>query len=251
MSDITKRVTLGGRPAGDGSYVLDFGMGPPVLTKPEDLQSMETLALRLSASYEWVSLQAAPTGRLLAVVNHEHLLHTWEILAQSLRETSSPDDQITPTLLDFIGRQLQDPHNVLRSLRHDYLYQTLLGDFYDQRLGTAADAARTRGFSQFFDDLPLWFSEQVEVVPIAADEPMTLALKGTLDSQQTDVAAIRELMMQAVGAAADPALAPHFKYEATYVLDPDTGLPFRVELTVYGRLAELYNKEYTLTLQRI
>jgi hypothetical protein len=58
-------------------------------------------------------------------------------------------------------------------------------------------------------------------------------------------------MAQALGPADDPAARPHFQYEATYALDPATGLPLSAELTVYARLTDLYNKQYTLTLQRL
>ena len=69
--------------------------------------------------------------------------------------------------------------------------------------------------------------------------------------KKTDVGAIARLMAQAVGPAAPPTAVPHFHYAATYVLDPQSGLPISVDLTVYGRLAELYNKQYTLTLNRL
>ena len=56
-------------------------------------------------------------------------------------------------------------------------------------------------------------------------------------------------MTQALGPADDPAAVPHFQYEATYALDLATGLPLNAELTVYARLTDLYNNQYTLTLQ--
>ena len=251
-STVAKPVTLDVRPVASGGCTLDFRTGPPVLTKAEDedLESLETLALRLAALYAWVVVDAAPTGRFEAVGNHDALCQTWEALAQALRDSTTVEDQITPTLIDFMGRQLEDPANVLRSLEHDYLYRTLVNDFYDQPLGQDRGPARRRGFSQFFGALPLWFSEQVTVVPGAAGDALALELRGTLDLQQTDVAAIGRLMADA-SPAADPHEAPHFHYAASYVLDPATGLPVTVNLTVYGRLAEHYNREYTLTLQRI
>jgi len=50
-------------------------------------------------------------------------------------------------------------------------------------------------------------------------------------------------------AAAEP--APHFGYEATYVVEQATGSLGELTLTVYARLAQLYNKQYTLTVQRL
>ena len=91
-------------------------------------------------------------------------------------------------------------------------------------------------------------AEQVAGRPGEGTPHRTLVCRGTLDAAQTDVAAIGALMARAVGLPAD---APHFHYEATHVLDAATGLPERVDLKVYGRLAGHYNKQYTLTLTRV
>ena len=53
-----------------------------------------------------------------------------------------------------------------------------MGDFYDQPLGKTPAAARWRGFSHFFDKLPLCFSERVEVMSLVANQSVTLALRG-------------------------------------------------------------------------
>ena len=139
---------------------------------------------------------------------------------------------------------------MLLSLQHGYLYAALVPAWFAQPLGGAAAPARPRAFSQFFDKLPLVFAEQVAVRPAASGEPVTVACRGTVDAAQTDVAAIGRLMATAANLPADAPEVPHFHYEATHVLDAATGLPERVELTVYGRLAEHYNKQYTLTLTR-
>ncbi|HEX8659039.1 MAG TPA: hypothetical protein VF690_15970 [Hymenobacter sp.] len=248
-STVTKHVALGGRLLEDGDCELDIRTAVPVLAKPEDLESLEALALRLAPLYARVVVQAAPTGQLVALRNHDALLHTWEQLARDLLESAAAEDRITPTLVNFVSEQLQSPAKVVQSLRHDYLYAALVPDFYAQPLGGAVP--RTQEFSQFFDKLPLWFSEQVAVFPAATGDARTVVRRGKLDTQQTDVAAIRGLMAAAAGPAADPAVAPHFHYEATHVLDQHTGLPQRVDLTVYGRLADCYNKQYTLTLTRV
>ena len=140
---------------------------------------------------------------------------------------------------------------MLLSLQHDYLYAALVPAWFAQPLGGAAPPARTRAFSQFFDKRPLVFAEQVDVRPAASGEPVTVVCRGTLDAARTDVAAIGALMARAVGRPADAPQTPHFHYAATHVLDAATGLPERVDLTVYGRLAEHYNKQYTLTLTRV
>ena len=254
-STLTKQVALSGKVLGEGRVLLDFRTSPPVLTKPKDLESLETLALRLATLYAQVVVQAAPTGAFEALGNHAGLLQTWELLAQSLRASTTAEDRITPTLLDFLDKQLQDPAKVLLSLQHDYLYAALVPAWFAQPLGGAAAPARTRAFSQFFDKLPLVFAEQVaEQVagrPGEGTPHRTLVCRGTLDAAQTDVAAIGALMARAVGRPADAPQTPHFHYAATHVLDAATGLPERVDLKVYGRLAGHYNKQYTLTLTRV
>lgn len=250
-STITKQVVLTGRPLATGGCEIDFRTSPPVFTKPKDPESLETMVLRLAALYEWVVVQTASTGQFTALLNHSSVLRTWDAVAQSLRDLTSADDQLTPTLIQFISQQLRDPANFMRSLRHDYLYNTLVPDFYAQPLGGPTSPVRTREFSQFFDKLPLVFFEQIEVLPAEGDEMVTLVLRGNLDSQKTDVPTIHKLMAAAVGAANDLSVAPHFYYEACHVLDSRTGLPQRVELTVYGRLAAVYNKQYTLTISRL
>ena len=251
-STITRYLTLGGQVWPDGSCALDFHFEPPTLTKPEELESLERMALRLAALYERVSVRAAPSGQLTELLNYDSIRGTWEQLAQSLRDTTTAEDQITPTLIRFLDQQLRDPANVLQSLRHDYLYATLVAHVYAQPLGAAA-GPRTRTFSQFFKDLPLYFTERVEVQPAGtgAHDTLTLVCHGMVDAHQTDVAAISRLMAPAGEPATGLPGEPRFHYEATYMLEPRTGLPQSVELTVYGRLPDSYNKQYNLTITRL
>ena len=131
-STITKQVALRLQALPEGGFDLDLRTSPPVLAKPEDRQSLESVALQLAALYEWLVIQVAPSGQFLAVSNHDAVCRTWEALARTLQEAAAAGDRITPTLLQFIGQQLQDPSKFLFSLRHDYLYQTLVFDHYDQ-----------------------------------------------------------------------------------------------------------------------
>ena len=252
-STISKQVALSGQLLAQGRVELHFHTSPPVIPNAHRLEFLEMMALRLAALYARVVVEAAPTGEFVALRNYADMVQTWETLAQSLRDSTTAEDRLTPTLIDFLSKQLQDPANVLHSLGHDYLYATLVPDFYAKPLGGAASPARTRAFSQFFDKLPLYFTEQLEVLPAEGTETLTLVCRGTLDTQQTNVAAITALIAKAMGQAADaePAVVPYFHYEATHVLDRATGLPRQVELKVYGRLTERYNKQYSLTISRL
>lgn len=258
-STIRKQVVLQVRAAGRPGYELDFRTNPPVLTTAQDLQPLEQVAVRLAALYERLVVQAAPSGEFVALLNHEALLHTWAGMAQALRAATTDDDDVTNTLLAFMDAQLQHPDRVLLSLQHDYLYQTLLPNFYNQPLASRDAPARSRRFTSFFDQVPLWFWEHVRVQPAETPEQLTVRLQGTLDAQKTDTAAVQALMVKALELAPSPAgapplptplPAPHFAYEATYVLAQPTGLPLSVDLTVYARLNEVYNKQYSLTITR-
>lgn len=255
LTTIRKEVALRVQPTG-ASYSVEFRTGPPVFTKSEDPEPLEELAVRLSALYQRVLVQATPRGELIALLNHEALLHTWAQLAQDLRASTTDDDQLTSTLLKFMTEQLQSPAAFLRSLRHDYLYQTLVPDYFGQPLGGEGGPANSRQFANFFDKIDLWFAEQVTWEPGPAPEQLTLRLQGTLDKQKTDVEAVHQQISKALGLVPPPAGAgaevppPHFHYAATYVLETNTGLPFEVALSVYTRAGLVYNKEYTLTLTR-
>jgi hypothetical protein len=256
LSDVRKVVAVQVRRSGEG-YALDFRTSPPQLTKPEDLESLEQMALRLASLYERVVVQAAPTGQFTGLLNHDELLQTWAQLSESYRAASLPDDEVTNTMLGFISRQLQSPSQFLLSLGNDYLYQALLPDLYEQPLGKPG-AVRSRRFPNFFDKIPLCFAEQV-VVPSQEASQLALEITGTLDTHQTNVAAVQAQIAQALSLVPSPAEpvgpvaevpAPHFGYQATYVLSPATGLPISVDLTVYARAGQLFNKQYTLTLTR-
>ena len=252
LSTIRKEVALRVQSNAAG-YVLDFQItSPPTLTRAEDLEPLEKIALHLAALYGRVVVQADATGEVTGLLNHEALLQTWDRLSQEMRAATLPDNQVLETMLGFLAQQLQSPAGFLQSLQHDYLYQTLLPNVYNQPLSGAAP--RWRQFSNFFDKVSLWFAEQAEALPT---EPPTLRLHGSLDAQRTDVAQVTALISNQLHLAPAPVAmpplpavipAPHFQYEAMYTLAPATNLPAHVELTVYARAGELYNKQYTLTL---
>ena len=256
LTTIGKEVTLTVQPSGAG-LAVEFTTSQPTLTQNHDPEPLQEMALRLAALYKRVRVQAAPTGELLALLNHEELLHTSRPLLADMRAATLADDQLTPALLNFAERQLHSADRVLSSLQQDYLYQALLPDFYSQPLDNLAAQPRPRQFVNFFDKTPLWFAEQATVQPGAATGQLLVQLQGTLDRQKTDVAAVQAHLAAALqlaapsGAAPAPLPAPHFHYEATYTLAVATGLPQQAALTVYVRAGQLFNKEYHLTLTQL
>lgn len=257
-STIHKTICLRVQPNPAG-YVVDFQTLAPTLTKPEDLESLEEVALRLAALYERVLVQVTPTGEVVGLLNHGALLQTWQRIAQDLRAATTDEDQVTETLLGYLEQQLQSPAHFLNSLRHDYVYQTLLPDFY-QLPGTKHPTPKpVRRFSNFFDKTALCFSEHRQLLPNDDPARTILFLSGRLDEQRTDLPAVRCQIEKALGMARAPAgtppqppeaPAPQFHYAATYVLETSTGLPISVALSVYARAGQLFNKEYTLVITR-
>ena len=116
-------------------------------------------------------------------------------------------------------------------------------------------------FPHFFPQQSLHFLEHLAEIGREAAGRVLLTFRGTVDADRTDVAGIGQLIAAAgapeQGAGPSPApprppaATPHFGYTATYELDLATGLPAAVVLDVHARLAEAYNKQYTLTLDRV
>lgn len=248
---ITKQVALVVRPRA-GHYEVEIRVNQLALQK-NDPEPLEELAVRLAALYEWIVVDVGPAGQPQALLNHEAMQQRWEALKTDLRQTSGEDDQITNYLITNIDQQLQDPVNLLNSLQFDYLYSTL----FHLLNKSASDSERS--FPQFFENYGLWFSERLTWFPTEALNLATVIMRGTLDEQQTDVSAIGQWIATALDAVlsqppnvpAASTSAPHFGYQATYVVEQTTGMPTRIELTVYARLGELYNKEYTLLFTRL
>lgn len=257
-STIEKELTLRKQRCANG-YVAEFCTKPPRLTKQENLEDLEQVALRLAKLYEQVVVQTTSTGELIALLNHAALNQTWVRLAQELRAATTADDQVTATLLAFLERQVQHPDSLLQSLANDYLYQALLRDFDERQPGQPAAPAQQRAFANFFDKQTLFFGEEVTTTPAEAAGQLHVELRGIVDVQKTDVAGIEALIGQALrGArvaveASPPGTrpAPGFSYKATHVLDQATKLPLRVALTLAVRLGQLYNKEYNLSVIRL
>ena len=251
LSTIGKAVSLHVQPQEQGGYAVDFRLGTPTLARPEDQEPLQELALRLAALYAWVAVHASTTGEVTALRNHEAIQLAWAQLSQQVQATMAEGDQVTSSILAHLGQQVQSPASFLQSLSYDYLYQALLPNLYHQPLAGPAAQMRSRQFASFFDNTTLWFSERTTLLPEAPAGQVRLRLEGALDTQKTDVAAVRGHIAQALGLAPEALPAPHFHYEATYTFALATGLPTSVELSVYARAGQLYNKEYTLTISRL
>lgn len=250
-STLRQELTLSGQPPPAGG-TLTVQASPPLREppgNPEPPEPLELLAQRLAVLYDQLELAVAPSGQLLAVLNHAQIAQRWQTLRAELAAGQLPADAMTPYLLDFCDRQLADPARLLRSLAFDYRYAALVGDFYDQPLGGPTPAPRPpQVFAQFFAGGGLWFSQALTTEP--ATGGVVLHVRGTLDAARTDVAAItRQLAARLPAGAELPALRGH--YTATHELEAATGLPRRVELTVAARLGEYYNKQYHLLLERL
>lgn len=229
-----------------------------MLVQKEEPEHLQRLALRLAALYAEIEAELTPEGELRGLLNYSELLLTWATLREELLADSSPDDAITRKLIELFDAQLEQPEKVLHSLRHDYLYQALAASLRAPELVGASPTPSRREFSQFFPMLPLYFNETRQLV--ATDtQGAHYALRGTPDTQRIDTAAVRQAIHSAQAttsaAAPTPPDAPeeplHFGYEAEYALSQADGLPHYLKLVVYGRLAQRYNKQYTLTLTRI
>ncbi|GAB3638341.1 hypothetical protein GCM10027422_39310 [Hymenobacter arcticus] len=250
---IEKEIRLLVQPNATG-YVLEVVSSLPTLTKSGDLVALDNLALRLAELYKRLVFQVGPAGELLALLNHHELLQTWDDLAQRILADTPPEDQLTVDILLFITNQLFNPANFLQSLRHDYLYQALVP------LHRRGEQPVVRQFANFFNKKDLWFLERIESLPSPDSEQLLLRLSGALDTHQTDKVAIKELIDKelrtiklADSTAGEPGElpAPQFFYEATAGLAAGTGTLIDLELSVHTRLAQVYNKEYTLLLKRI
>ncbi|WP_139921682.1 hypothetical protein [Hymenobacter sp. DG01] len=254
---ITKQLQVLLTPRGAGRVIF-FRASQPALVQKEEPEHMQRMALQLSALYAEIEAELSPNGELSSLLNHAELVLTWANLREELIANSSPDDAVTHKLIALFDAQMEQPDKVLYSLRHDYMYQALAMSLRASEQFNSPPIQVQREFSQFFPKLDLRFHETRQLVAAEADG-IHYTLRGSPDTQSIDTAAVRQAMHNALttnpAAAPTPAGAPeeplHLGYEAAYSLDQADGLPRHLHLTVYGRLAQRYNKQYTLTLTRI
>lgn len=242
----------------EAGYAFEFQTTATRLATLRDPEPLEEMALRLAALYNRVVVQADPAGQLVALLNQEEIGATWEQLAAEIRASTLATDALTHTVLTFLGRQVQSSSRFLQSLRHDYLYQTLVLGCCGPPLPAAP--ARQRVFAQFFEGVPLCFAEHTSLLPTLEGALPTMQLHGPLDEQKTDLPALK-VLLEAALRQEQPARAaqqlpqqlpaPHFHYQATYLPAAATSLPMQAEVQVYARVGEFFNKEYNLTLTQL
>jgi hypothetical protein len=237
-------------------YEVSFTTLAPTIAKRGNLEPLAEVALRLAGLYQQLLLKCSLTGQPLELLNHEDVLRRWQALREDLRSLSPAPDPAIDYLIKFCDQQLQSPASVLQSLQFDYFYQTLLASW----VGGAGPLATERTFPQFFPAAGLTFRQQARWQPATTAGLLSCTSTGTLDEQHTDLVALRQQVAAAL--AGEPAAAPAGPraggqpallagYQATHLVEEASGLPVHIELTVYARLPELYNKQYTLLLTRL
>lgn len=254
---ITKQLQVRLSQRGTGRVVF-FRASQPMLVQKEDLEHLQRMALQLSALYAEIEAELTPDGELSSLLNYAQILLTWATLREELLANSSPDDAITRKMIELFDAQMEQPAKLLHSLRHDYVYQALAASMRTLEPSASPAAPVLREFSQFFPKLNLCFQETWQLVAIDA-EGTHYVVHATPVLQHLDTAAVRQAIHNALAtnpaATPTPADAPEESlqvgYEAAYTLDQTDGLPRHLHLTVYGRLAQRYNKQYTLTLTRL
>ena len=253
---LTKTLTLHWQPLPGGLARFTYHAAPPQFQQP-DLSSFERVLLRLTDLYQHLELRATAAGQLVDLDNFAAIAQTWAELRAELRQRSGGEDELTQTLVTGLDAQLAEgAAPLLDSLRLDYAFAFLLPDVYGPRWESGWRYEQARAFPHFFTDIDLWVNEQLELgAPTAAGHP-TLHLRGPLDAQRTDLAAVAR-QIEAERLAADPAAdltnsaPPQAHYEATYQLDPATGWPLALEASVRCQAGALYSKEYFLRLEQV
>lgn len=105
-TSISKEITL--RVAANAAgFAFAIHTSSPTLTKPEDLEPLENMALHLASLYERIVVQTALSGEVTGLLNYEALCQTWVQLAQRLRAATVAHEEVSEAILGFLDRQLQ------------------------------------------------------------------------------------------------------------------------------------------------
>lgn len=238
-------------------YEVWFTTQAPFIAKKGNLEPLEEVALQLAGLYEQVVIKCSLTGRMQELLNHDALLARWQVIRQHLYRVNPSPDPVMTYLIGFCEQQLQNPADVLNSLRFDYVYQTLLDSWTTAAGNGRWVAPPEREFPQFFPTAGLQFNEQTSWEPAPTYGSLVRAIRGALDAQQTDMVAVREyleasLAKGSVSVSKGSAQGmPHIDYQATHLVDQASGLPVHIDLSVFARLTEIYKKQYSLQLTRL
>jgi len=257
---VTKRIALETLPQ-NGCVHVTLRTESVALSGSQDPPPFSQFIQRLAVLYEELVLEVSRSGEPIALLNHPSILDKWQTVKEQLRDEQHEEDAVTEALLEQVDAQVQTPAQVLLSLRHDYMYRTLLHITGRPLFPASQVSPQPVEFSQFFEDSSLWFTERMEVIPSSVPHT-TLAFRGALHEQATDMKTVRQHMQaasrptssKAAPCPAAPDIVPTALsggYEASYELEVATGTPAAAYLSVYCRLADQYNKQYSLTLQRV
>lgn len=252
---IDKTITMHWELVPGAPAIFTYETVPPVLQKPS-LTALEKVLLLLATLYQRLEADATPAGQLLGLRNHAEILQTWAAVQEELVRRSGGEDEVTQSLLQSVGAQLQRPEAILSSLRHDYAFAYLLPDLYQQRFESGFTYEQALEFPLFFTDTSLWFGEQLTVGTPAAPGRATLCASGLLNARRTDLMAIARQVATAFVTASLPAhpvdpATIQATYTATFDLDLVTGWPIAVEASVVCRAGDTYSKEYFLRFEQL
>lgn len=255
-SVISKHLTLTGTYHG-ARLLLSWTTAPPTLRKP-DLLPLEEIMLLLAGIYRHLVIETSPAGQRLAVANHAEIIATWADIKQELLARYGEADALTASLRAAVEAQVQDPARLLDSLHHDYSHSLLVANLYQQRFESGFCYTQARAFPHFLADTAVCFQEQLTLGEPTVPGRATLHLRGRLDEDRTDRAAVARQVAALLALSPNPApVGPPdpatltFAYHATYDLDLATGWPVSVAATVTCQSPAGYTKEYDLTVQQL
>jgi hypothetical protein len=227
---------------------------PPAL-RPPDLTPLDELTVQLAGLYQRLVLRVAPTGQLVALLNHDEILHTWAALEPEIAARFGGDepDELTAMLLAAVTQQVQRPEDVLASLQYDYAYGFLL---QNPQLKAGA-GGQQQVFPHFFADTTISFRVQLTPLPDQVTGQVGYRLHGILDEPGADRAAVARQVAAELAPDADPTPPPPapdsltFVYQASYIVDAHTGWPLTIEATASCQGPAGYAKEYDLTIAQL
>lgn len=191
---------------------LDFVQDPTT--------ELEELAGYLAQVKDRLVVEVDCTGQLRRIANKEELQAKWAALKPTLQERYRTSTEITPRLLDQMGRVLHGDGQLEAVLRQAPEYRLLFPPLFQQHYHTAASLPGTALIKGFLGELDLAVVTEARLAgPPAADGACSVQVVGWVDPAQYPAAGVR----QAVRAITDrfdvdPTL--NLLYRETYALGP-------------------------------